>query len=832
MRSIRIAHSLRTAVAVILFTLFLGGAGALLWLNHRGLPDSWRAQILKGFEEKGIFISVDSLRLDVLRGIVAGGVNVYSDASRARQVASLQELIIGLDLSKTSLSEVRVEKLQLRGGSLRLPVDPTVPDSRFLEIENVNAVLLMPGGRRLELREARGTVHGIRVELDAYLLGYRKRLFQVGSPEDQAGQVQRRQFLDDFLKFMEPWQFSEAEPPVIQVRVEGDLDDSTSVRAVVQAYAKNLQRRSIHLSEVSAKGEIRGKLIALENLEIRDERGRLSGRLEYDMAKREGIFDARSSLDLLKMARSHLSDSMKTLSFSSPPELNLHGNMAFPEGKDRQISLVGQINAKGLRFGKHRANQVKADFSWDGTKTFVDNIEIKHPEGTLTGRFFTDPTILRYELTTDLPPYLAVDFFKGQPLYDVLSDFTCSRNHRNRVHLWGSSDPNDPYAWTCKGVAEGYEMAYRGVPFHFGRVHLDLNHNYLDFNDGEVELDFSDYPLRKAHGGASTGHATVKQVRWDSIAKAVIVKDMQGTVWPAQVVRTFAKDLADDLEVFGFHQPPDVKASGRIGLFNRHEQSDLHVDVEANSPMDYVFAGKQLAPENVRINVRVLDKHTEANNIKFNLFEGLVRGNLDIRYHQGEQTIIGDLDWTRMRLQSLSTAYGFDKAAQGYVSGRLAFDQLGNKTSSLNGEGHLLLEDGQLFSVPIFGPLSPVLSALLGSRKVGFQQAQDAFCTFKIREGILNSDDFYTSTQSMSFTGEATVDLNQLTMEMIMRMNARGLFSIITLPLKPLYGLFQFRGVGPLKEPKWDNVMFTSPPKRQEEKLMEIPKATSVQASD
>jgi hypothetical protein len=134
------------------------------------------------------------------------------------------------------------------------------------------------------------------------------------------------------------------------------------------------------------------------------------------------------------------------------------------------------------------------------------------------------------------------------------------------------------------------------------------------------------------------------------------------------------------------------------------------------------------------------------------------------------------------------------------------------------------LEEGELFSVPIFGPLSPLLSAVL-DRKTGFQQAKEAFCSFTVKEGVLSTRDFYTDTSSLVFTGDGTADLNRKTLDMTIRMNARGLLGVITLPLKPFYGLFQFRGTGPLKEPKWDNVMFTSPPEDVEGKLMEPPKA-------
>jgi hypothetical protein len=60
---------------------------------------------------------------------------------------------------------------------------------------------------------------------------------------------------------------------------------------------------------------------------------------------------------------------------------------------------------------------------------------------------------------------------------------------------------------------------------------------------------------------------------------------------------------------------------------------------------------------------------------------------------------------------------------------------------------------------------------------------------------------------------------------MTMRMNARGLLGLITLPLKPFYGMFQFRGSGPLKKPSWESVMFSPPPEAETNEPEQTPKA-------
>jgi hypothetical protein len=121
-----------------------------------------------------------------------------------------------------------------------------------------------------------------------------------------------------------------------------------------------------------------------------------------------------------------------------------------------------------------------------------------------------------------------------------------------------------------------------------------------------------------------------------------------------------------------------------------------------------------------------------------------------------------------------------------------------------------------------------VISVVLNDRRAGSERAKSAFCTFGINQGILRIRDFQTSTTSLTFVGEGNVDLSERTLDMTMRMNARGLLGLLTLPLRPFYGMFQFRGTGPLKEPKWENVMFTTPSEEQKAALQAAPKARAV----
>jgi hypothetical protein len=164
----------------------------------------------------------------------------------------------------------------------------------------------------------------------------------------------------------------------------------------------------------------------------------------------------------------------------------------------------------------------------------------------------------------------------------------------------------------------------------------------------------------------------------------------------------------------------------------------------------------------------------------------------------------------------------------GELTGRIELAFTEGKLETMSGNGLAALEHSVLFSAPVLGPLSGLIAAVLNDRQAGHERARDAFLTFKIKDGILYTKDFHTSTTSLVFAGDGWVDLKQRLLDANVRVNARGLLGLVTLPLRPFSGLFQFHGTGPLSSPEWDDAPFSPPPPEQHEVLALPPKAQEV----
>jgi hypothetical protein len=251
-------------------------------------------------------------------------------------------------------------------------------------------------------------------------------------------------------------------------------------------------------------------------------------------------------------------------------------------------------------------------------------------------------------------------------------------------------------------------------------------------------------------------------------------------------------------------------------------RTSLDVSFSTTGAANYRFLGEETTLSQPSGKVAIRNDRVTVDNLELEAFDGPVKAHFDFK---GKGKLSGDLNWTKLSIPALASTYGFQMKGGGKITGRIEFEITDGQVETMAGDGLLALENTELLSVPIFGPLSPLISGVLGDRRAGFERARSAFCNFKIKDGSLNTRDFQTSTTSLIFLGDGSVDLKERTIDMIVRMNARGLLGLITLPLRPFYGMFQFRGTGPLKDTKWENVMFTSPPADQGNLLQPPPKA-------
>lgn len=821
MYHLHLRRNLRSLGFLVVLCTIIGSGIALWWANRTGLPESWRSAIEAEMGKQGIQVQIGALSYHPFRGVVASRVRFYSDARRTHEISRLESVLLNFDKTKLARGLVRITRIELRDAGLVMPVDPDQPDSEVLEITGANGTLVMPGGRRLEIRGASGRIAGIDLTLDARFIGYQGE----GDGQTQVNEAnKRRLMIARIVRELKKWDFDPANPPQLRVSMEGNAHERSSISAKFALTVPHLEKNNHLLEDIRAEAEMTGELLTITSLHARDSRGSISGRVDYNISERGGRFDLDSSLEIIPLIEAWAGViPPAAIAISGTQQISAQGEFSLDSKNIPHLEMTGAARCESAMLRGIRFDSVASSFAWREGELFLKDVNLSRPDGLATGKAMIQWPLVRLSLRSTFPSEIYKPLFTGKPLEIVLNNFTPRKRATFDVRLEGGFDATDRASWAYTGGGTVTNVNYAGVPLNSATCRFSLSHHELDFFDGTIAFNYKDYPLRRAFNGPASGTATVGRIRYDSPEKLVHIENVSGDIWAAPMVRLFAPKTADSLEKYRFHGTPSLKGEGVVDV-TPQERTRLDVSFRSKESADYEFLGKNVTLSGPTGKVSIRGRDVTVSDLSLQAFDGPVNAHFDFRKN-GELT--GEMSWTKLAIPALASTYGFEMKG-GKLTGRINFSITNGEVETMNGEGLFALEKTELFSVPMFGPLSPLISSVVGDRRAGFERAKNAFCTFKIRKGILSTRDFQTDTTSLAFAGDGEVDLENRTIDMTMRMNARGLLGLITLPLRPFYGMFQFRGVGPLNETKWENVMFTTPPVEQDELLRAVPRANIV----
>ena len=820
MFKLHLARNLRSfGFLAVLIAVILGVAG-LWWANQTGLPESWRAAIESAARARGLHMRIGALQVVPFKGIVAARTHFYADAGRTRRAAYADKLTLSFDLTKLARGQVSLNQAELAGGDITLSARPEESDSEVIQIHKARGVIAFGKEKTITIQKARGLVAGIDVTVDAKFIGYRE---DPDAKPDPEAEVRRRELVARIARILEDWDYEAAEPPRLHVIMEGDLNDHASIRGNIALHAPVLSRLGHSLTDLSAAAELGSDFLALHTFNARDERGAVEAEGYLTLSSGKARFRLQSTLDVPKLTERWFGQKpLPVVVLGGAQEFDVQGSFTMTSGRIGGLAAKGHVLCEAVMVRGVRFDQVSSAFSYRDQEMFLRDLELSHPQGEARGKAMIQWPLVRLALDSTLPCQVYQPFFRGQPLEEVIADFTNGPEARYDISLEGGFDARDKYSWAYTGSGTLTDVAYKGVPVRSAQCKFTTNTHELDFHSGTVVFDYRDYPIRKTFGGPDEATVKVGRIRYVGDGKKIVeVEQVRGAIWAAPLVRFFAPKLADSLEVYRFHRPPDLSGDGIVDV-TPQGRTKLDVTFRSEQAVNYGFLGSDVTFEEAAGAVRLRGKSVHIEGLKLAAFDGGLRGDLK---HDGAGVLSGEVDWTKIKLPGLASAYGFKTKGGGSLTGRIEFQVKGGDIGTMEGRGLVGLAGADLFSVPLFGPLSPIMGSVLGERASGIEHAKEAFMNFRIKDGVMSTYDFQTGTPSVTLVGDGSVDMKTKQLDMTLRMNARGLFGLITLPLRPFYGLFQFRGSGELKQPEWENVMFTSPPKELNDLLMTPPKA-------
>ena len=569
--------------------------------------------------------------------------------------------------------------------------------------------------------------------------------------------------------------------PSLQVKFSGDLAHLEDARVEATLRGEQLQRGQYEIHDLSAVAEWADQRLNIGRCEWKDHAGSFAGRASWSRQSNEANFQALSTLDLKALLDAlGLGRSLRDAAFYAPPLVELSGSANF--GDDRpQLKIIGHAAVESFAYKTVQFADLSADFSWDGERALLRDVRFRHQSGQLNADLFDAPNDFRLNIDSTINPGALRPLVSAE-LSQFLSEWEWPRPPT--VHLAIRGPDRKPETWEGEGTVALDRTRFRGAWMNSASAKIRFGDGAITYDDLRVVRD----------EGVGTGAFT-----YDFKNHEVRVANIKATVRPAEAIFWIDPNLWKAVAPYKFRQPPNITAIG-VYQFRGGKKTRLEITVEAAHGMDYGFLGKTLPFDRVSGRLLFTNDRLQLVDLNGGLFSGNVRGNADISLahndpHYHANILVNGVDFPH--LTNLYFSYYHYKTAHGGLSGSYDFTGLGSDARTMHGSGKVEVTDGDVFAIPIFGPLSEILNHILPG--AGYSIARKAGATFTIKEGTIHTEDFEAAGKLFGMLGHGDIHFLDDKLNFEVRMNANGPGVLLT----PMYKLFEYVGEGSLKKPDW-----------------------------
>jgi hypothetical protein len=769
---------MRLAVVIAMF----GIIGAGYYLARRGFGREWRYRVVEELHKRGVEADIGRLTLDPFRGLVARKVRIFDYKNRENTLARISEVSLDINYAALIHRQPFLNALDVRDAQITLPLKTEGGTADKVQLTNFRAHVYFPP-EQIYVSQAEGILCGIRISATGQLI---KREDYQPSPAISPEEWQRRlSIAQRVLNELKKFRFPEALPS-LQLKFSGDVAEIEKARVEATLRSDRVQRASYELRDLSAAAEWNDQHLNISHCEWSDGKGNFAGRADWNRETNRANLQARSSLDLKGFLDAFgLGEPLAGVEFRSPPLVEISGSLGFGPNRFRPDVIghaaFGQFSYKTIPF-----SDLAADFSWDGERTFVRDLRVRHKTGQLRADLLDAPADFRLNVESTISPDALRALVPREP-NEFLRDWEWQRSPAIRLAIRGKD--RNPENWQGDGTVVLGRSRFRGTWMNSGNTRIHFADGALTCEDFHVSRD----------EGVGSGSFTYGFKKHE-----VRVSNIRSSLNPVDAIFWIDPKFSKTVAPFKFRRPPNVTANG-IYQFRGGKNTRLEIKVDGANGMDYVFLGKTLPFDHVAAQLLFTNDRLQLLDVRGDIFSGTLRGNADIslaknnpRYHATLAVTNADFP----HLTNLYFNYYHYRTARGQLSGAYDFDGFGTEARKMHGTGKVGVTNGDVFAIPVLGPISEILNHIVPG--VGYSIARDAGAKFAIRDGIIHTDDFNVSGQLFSVVGHGDIHFLDDKIDLDVRISANGPGIVLT----PVYKLFEYKADGSLKKPDWHPKIF------------------------
>ena len=563
------------------------------------------------------------------------------------------------------------------------------------------------------------------------------------------------------------------------------------------------QSPNLQADTIAAGGSWRAPELAITNLHAELYQAQINGRAALDMATRELRASITSEVDphrFLPLLAEEAQRRLSEFAWDSPPRMRFDASLVLPASTNCQpdwraeaqpsLRLDGEFQLpRGLAYRGVGVSTAQSHFSYSNSVWRVPDLTLTRPEGRLSAVCQADERTKAFSchIQSTIDPTIL------RPLLDT--------NQQSGLDLFVLTEPPD-----LSGEIRGRLDALERVEFKGRAALTNFTFRGESFSDFETAVQFGYQFLRltDAHVHRGTQHMSAASVEVDFPAQLVYLTNGFSTGEPLVIARVISREAYEAIEPYRFVQPPTARVEGIIPIHDE-TKADLHFDLDGGPFQWWKFNLGHVAGH-----VHWKGEHLTLERIRSEFYGGSAAGFAAFQFRpRAGADFQFDFTVTNALLQSLMADVStISNRLEGRLSGRLIVNEANTGDwRSCQGAGELVLKDGLIWEIPIFGIFSPILNSMVPG--LGSSRATAATGDFRISNGVLHSDDLEIRAPTMRLAYRGNVDLEgkvnaRVDAELLRDVWLLGpFFSTI---LWPVTKVLEYKMTGSLAQPKTEPV--------------------------
>lgn len=767
----------RTFGRLIVVVLLAALAGALFWIQSVGFGPGITARVSEGLSIGQIKVNIGRLTFNPFTGFIAEDSFVTVPmVSGAVVEVTVRRIEIAPNLAALVSGKFLADTLRVEGGSLQLPFadDGQLPDSVHVEIEEAE---IQQTQKELRINAARLSVEGIHLDLKATL--WNLESLKRSSSDEGPNLEARAQTIRAVLAVLDEIKFKQGRPS-IAIEVSGDLADLDSLEVSrIQAKVGALQYREVALNGIILDAYYKAQEIVVKKVELTGSNTELRLTGQWDTMQSEGDFELAGNLEpsaiLASLGKPEISEEVRFLG-GAEISATVHARSTVT-GPD--IRATGRLESGAFQLKKIGAKSFSADFAWNNGKFYSSDANLVLQSGHITADVLSAPQDFRLRLKSDAVPTELLPIM-GKYERAVVEVMEFKDAPELEVTITGDRPHMD--ALSGRGKVRLGRTAMRGAWIDSATADIVIADRAAIYENILLTMG----------GQKATGAFT-----YDFGRREVRLGNIKSNVMPAPILMWVDPRIAATVAVYKFVTPPYVEADGLVHMENP-DKNALRIKVDARGGLDYELIGKELRFGATKGTVDLLGQKVYADIPQSSLYGGRVSVKAEISTNPKNPTLSAGVDLHRVDFTSVTQRYfGYEKS-KGVMSGQYQFTSMLQDDGSMRGSGSIRVEDGHVLAIPVFGPLSEIISTIIPG--AGHESARLATADFEIAERTITSSNLEIEGNGFTLFGSGDVRYPSGDMDMSVRINARGIPGIVLFPVSKL---LEYVSTGTVSDPQW-----------------------------